>query len=385
MFRAYAMPAVLIAVTLSTVMTFAAAAYADEFPGASGMALIDDTHFLIVRDTKYDQPGERLGILSVDPLGGYDYLPLAVDWPLRPAHDMESCYGFRTRPGEFLAAESGSYHKDWQDPESELYQGRIWHLKVTGAEGGWQVEVLKTYDIPWELHEIEGMFSLYMSASFGTGSYMPPFFSPNEVILDSDTYMGSAELEAEGPTGGWDDPQIYESGNAVEEFFSGSAGLTRPAIVLVTRGGEQPYEPATFYWGYVDFDAGTLEFDDAGRRGIPLQSQSSPGQPWTRGCSDIYVDNQGVLWIATTQDASDSGPFRSTVYRYGPFDQTQAYAYMGGSAVMPGEAKWTLDGFKIEALGAPVIAGSVLSFATDDEGFGGIWRPLGPPVSQYWF
>jgi hypothetical protein len=92
-----------------------------------------------------------------------------------------------------------------------------------------------------------------------------------------------------------------------------------------------------------------------------------------------------VLWIATTQDASDAGPFRSTVYRYGPFDQTQAYSYMGGSAVMCGEAKWTLDGFKIEALGAPVIAGSVLSFATDDEGFGGIWRPLGPPVSQYWF
>jgi hypothetical protein len=384
MLRACKLFVVLLAAAISLLST-TALTYAAEFPGASGMALIDDTHFLIVQDTKYDQSGDRLGILSVDPLGGYHYLPLTVDWPVRPAHDLESCYGFRTRPGEFLAAESGAYHQDWQNPESELYQGRIWHLKVTGGESGWQVEVLTTYDIPWELHEIEGMFSLYMSASFGSGSYMPQFYGSNGVILDSDKSMDSMEQGTESSIGGWDDPQIIERGDPVGEFFSGSTGSSKPAIVLVTRGGEQPYEPATFYWGYVDFDAGTLEFNDAGLRGRALQSQTNPGQPWTRGCSDIYVDNQGVLWVATTQDASDAGPFRSTVYRYGAFDQTQAFSLMGASPVMPGEAKWVLDGFKIEALGAPVIAGSVLSFATDDEGFGGIWRPLGPPVSQYWF
>jgi|GEM_PF-4849979 len=38
---------------------------------------------------------------------------------------------------------------------------------------------------------------------------------------------------------------------------------------------------------------------------------------------------------------------------------------------------WRLDGLKVEVLAGPAaIPGSVLSIATDDEHYGGVWRPL---------
>ncbi|MGC1952373.1 MAG: hypothetical protein WA970_07355, partial [Gammaproteobacteria bacterium] len=41
-------------------------------------------------------------------------------------------------------------------------------------------------------------------------------------------------------------------------------------------------------------------------------------------------------------------------------------------------ARGIVDGLKVEALAAPspAITGSVLSIATDDEPYGGLWRPL---------
>ena len=39
---------------------------------------------------------------------------------------------------------------------------------------------------------------------------------------------------------------------------------------------------------------------------------------WVRGCSDLYLDEAGVIWVATAQDFGDAGPFYSTVYRFSP-------------------------------------------------------------------
>lgn len=358
---------VMLAVFVS--MLGAESARADEFPGASGMALIDETHFLVVQDTKYDQPGDRIGVLAVDPLGGYDYTPLSVDWPVRPAHDMESCYGFRTREGEFLAAESGAYLKDWQDPTSELYQGRIWHLKVSGGEGSWHVEVLRTYDIPWELHEIEGMFGMQIAVETYDESYMPFPRSQLETVAE-DTTAGGEQPEA-----------ASEEEDELEASPQVPSVERRSAIMLVTRGGDYPYEVARVYWGYVDYGTGEFALSDAGSNGRAITDLNG-SSPWLRGCSDVYLDDHGCVWLAGCEDLGDGGPFRSRIVRYGKLDFTDTY-WSGPSSY--GNVSWVIDGVKIEALGAPVTAGCIISYATDDEGFGGIWRPLGPPSQPYWY
>lgn len=387
MSRAYALLVVAAAVSIACIPLFAVPALAVEFPGASGMALIDETHFLVVQDTKYNQPGDRLGVLSVDPRGGYDYTPLDVDWPVRPAHDLESCYGFRTRPGEFLAAESGSYLKDWQDPDSELYQGRIWHLKVTGGDGGWQVEVLKTYDIPWKLHEIEGMISIQMRVEAWNPSYVPA--PPSRLWMESDE-NDEDDGEADDDDSGEDDDNADEAGDVDADDNDEWPVSTpyappvqpepqfeyRPVIVLATRGGDYPYEVGRVYWGYVDFETGEFALSGEGASGRAI-SDLVGSSPFLRGCSDMYIDRRGCLWLASCEDLGDNGPFRSRVVRYGSLDLTSSF--WDGPSSFP-SISWTINGLKVEALGAPVVAGCVLSFATDDEDYGGIWRPLGPPA-----
>jgi hypothetical protein len=75
----------------------------------------------------------------------------------------------------------------------------------------------------------------------------------------------------------------------------------------------------------------------------------------------------------------DSGPFRSVIYRVGKFDPSVSYPVQ---YEMNQDMVWYLDGLKVEALGPPVVAGSVLTFATDDENYGGLWRPLPPADPQ---
>lgn len=85
-----------------------------------------------------------------------------------------------------------------------------------------------------------------------------------------------------------------------------------------------------------------------------------------RVCSDLYFD-EGDYWVSAAVDPDvATGPFESFVYKLDLAHRT---------AQPP---TWRLDGLKVEALGPAVVEGSALSVATDDEDFGGIWRPLPP-------
>jgi hypothetical protein len=100
--------------------------------------------------------------------------------------------------------------------------------------------------------------------------------------------------------------------------------------------------------------------------------------PVARAVSDLYLDAAGNLWTASAFDPdADSGPFVSAVW---------AAAFVNADDETPvtdaglATDSWLLEGLKIEALSSPCTPGGVLSFATDDEGYGGIWRPLGAPT-----
>ncbi|HEX2252659.1 MAG TPA: hypothetical protein VHQ65_05280 [Thermoanaerobaculia bacterium] len=123
---------------------------------------------------------------------------------------------------------------------------------------------------------------------------------------------------------------------------------------------------------------GTLRL---GERRFEVSSQilevAAP-RPGYRPISDLHLSADGTLWAAATEDPGDAGPFRSLVYVLARLDLSAAPPVR---LATPVRALWRLDGFKVEALSGPAAAvpGSRLAVGTEDEGYGGAWRPLGAP------
>ncbi|MCB1216039.1 hypothetical protein KDL44_01510 [bacterium] len=337
------------------------AAHAEDFAGASGMAWIADNHYLCVQDLKADRPGSRIGILTVDTEnGGYDYLPLEPDWQGELPHDLESVYGFRTRPGEFLLCESGAY-ENWTTHEYHI--GRIFHVKLEQAQDGWRFSLLGTIPLPEHIHEIEGLF--VMSAEH-----------PEAIVAASgNSEEVSAYLHRLESYGLYNDP--YQPAFSEEE--TAAAELVEPVermpvnIILGSRGGDLAYQPAKLYYCIADLASHEMITD--GGSGVEL-SVPPANNPWERGISDLYMDDSGVLWIAKCSDRGDNGPFDSVIYRMGYFEPGESYFSSYGNL------EWKLSGVKVEAICRSVLPGSTLCYATDDEGFGGIWRSLGPATDS---
>lgn len=347
-------------------------AHAEPFAGASGMAQISDNAYLCVQDTKADRPGSRIGILTVDTeKGGYDYLPLEPDWEGELPHDLESAFALRDRPGELLLCESGAY-ENWTTHEYHI--GRIFHIRLTAAAESWDFELLGTIPIPEHLHEIEGMFLL-------------PVFNPEDIQFDRDLF-GDVDVardalvqEAMAAAG------LEEAGADEAALDWGAPGVRQPQpsdlpgrdlayLILCTRGGDEAYEPASFHENVIDLKNHELrELRNGQGIDISVPPQSDPFQ---RGCSDVYLDRVGILWIVSCSDLGDNGPFNSRIYRYGQYDIERGY---GMSRSIYDNTSWFISGLKVEALCGSVMEGSTLCYATDDEGFGGIWRSLGAATS----
>lgn len=287
-------------------------------PAFSGMAQHGPAVYLVVHDVKSHRDGPRLGLVEITAEDGARYLPLEVeDWkhPDGRASDLESVCPLPGHPGEYLAAESGSW---------EGRVGRAFHLRVTGGEA----EVLRAFELPFL----------------------------------ADNY--------DGHTG---------------DQFEGVACVARDdggiLVILGERGGSGTYPDGLLRWGTLDLDGGTLSWRDGGRTFLEVEA---PG-PWPAGASepraisDLHAAPDGTLWAAATPDAGDNGPFRSVVYRLG---EITAGAAEPVALVPDPSAAWILDGLKVEALAAPtaLVPDSVLSFGSEDESYGGVWRPLYPPV-----
>jgi hypothetical protein len=162
----------------------------------------------------------------------------------------------------------------------------------------------------------------------------------------------------------------------LEAIALGAKATGGLVLVLSERGGGGPYSPAWLWWGDFDLSTGAFTRTEEQVYGMQLSWPSRTYFPYARACTDLYLDAGGYLWASGAADMGDTGPFRSVIYRVGRFDPNVSYPVQ---YEMNPDMVWYLDGLKVEALGPPVTAGSVLTFATDDEHFGGIWRPL-PPV-----
>lgn len=310
------------AACLALLLTLVPAARAQGV-GYSGMARIGDDTYLTVNDRKNGiQPGDRLGILTVSSKDGATFRPLPVaDW--RDAvegepSDLEAVCAIPDRPGEFLLGESGQYKKKF---------GRLFHVRVVRDGDGWRAECLKAFKLPraepddagttWPGDELEGMACM-----------------PNVKDL--------------------------------------------PTLVLGSRGGQgrAGHQPARLVCG--DLDLTTYTFHRHGSHTLP----PVPGFAEGRGCADLHLvenDRGGFeVWSVAVRDEGDAGPFHSVVYRAGVLGVQEGKGLVFTPEARP--ARLTLHGLKVEALAAPprCVPRAGFAVATDDENYGGVWRPLFP-------
>ena len=101
-----------------------------------------------------------------------------------------------------------------------------------------------------------------------------------------------------------------------------------------------------------------------------------PLGPRARAVSALTLDAAGRIYLASTLDPGEHGPFRSVVWRIGVL--TAGTDGRPQVRLGPAERIATLDGCKVESLALRLLpdGGAQLFAGTDDEHYGGILRPL---------
>lgn len=124
-------------------------------PRLNGMAIWGDHRFVVVRDLKERESGERLALIRTR--SGLSYQPVRVDWSSLslPANDVEAISPLAGRPDEFLAAEAGYV--------SGRY-GRLFWLALSEEGDQPRGRVLGTFALPQLPQEVEGLATLALSA-----------------------------------------------------------------------------------------------------------------------------------------------------------------------------------------------------------------------------
>lgn len=141
-------------------------------------------------------------------------------------------------------------------------------------------------------------------------------------------------------------------------------------LLLGDRGGSNENPDGMLYWGPLDL--GVDQFTPTGS--VDLRLPESARTPQARACSDLFLDEGGTLWGSGAFDPDkDSGPFWSVIYKIGRITNDPGSPV---EIVPAPQVVWRVDGLKVEALAASIIANTSLCFATDDEHYGAVWRAL---------
>ncbi len=281
--------------------------------GSSGMEQISNTEYMAVYDLKNFEEGYRMGLIEVT-LDALKVTPLKVNtWDGDDiSSDLESICAVPGREGEFLMAESGNW---------EGLRGRIFHVKVNTTDF--------TADI--------------------MGSVKIPQINRNDHNLVGDQYEAMLCLP-------------YDS--------------IRRVVVLGERGGSEANPNGIIRWGVLDLESYSFAMNGAGLEGKKVEA---PGN-WKnieekRDITDFHVDSQGVIWAGACEDQGDMGPFYSVVYKLGMAN----YSDKDNPVVLFKNFNTfkEVNGFKVEALSGPCEGiQSTHSIGTEDEIYGGVWRPL---------
>ena len=284
----------------------------------SGMTRIEGNSFLLVSDKKEtESPGPRLGVLIVGE-DGYRISPidLAGFSDTDQPNDLEAVCALPRKNHEFLLVESGYYHSKY---------GRIFYIGLYRHGESWIAQPI--------------------------GWFRP---LPRDSRWKEESTPSSDQLEGIGC--------IQDSRDRIW-------------LVLGTRGSKST--PAILLWGELKgLDSGQLSFSKQGEHRLEFNPLGD------RSISDLFLESLGIdtwrLWASAAVDAGDLGPFRSLIYSPGliKLDERKELVF----SPKQHESSWLVEGLKVEGLAAPAtsFSQSTFSIGTDDEKYGGIWRPLFP-------
>lgn len=285
------------------------------FPGISGMAALDDGSFLVIHDAR-DPRNPRAGIFIPTAPTKYSTIPIHDEiLPGGPLADLESLASVPGRPSHFLLLESGSA-------------------------------------LPGERRRRALVLALLS----------PPPQRALRVLAFHDVRELTSDLaDCEGLLCWTARDQLFV---AIANRGSDGAGSLFQAKVVVGRltlpaPGQQP---------------GSLEFKPVPPGDMPQASvisfKADDAASW-RACSELFIDEHNIVWGASTTDPGNAGPFRSFVYTAGSLDPVS-----GVLTLREAQVKHKINGFKVEAIAGVTNVGADFSVGTDDEDYGGTWRPL---------
>ena len=335
-------------VALLSVVLNVGNAHAHETPlrsGISGMANIDRDTYLAVHDLKANEDGTRLTVIHSIPNMDYVVVPVQVagwDDKSKRSSDLEAVCSLANHDDQFLLLESGN----WNDKK-----GRLFRVSLDVSATPHRATVIGT-------HEMEIFNAKGDKAADRT--------------IEGDEFEGLA-------------------------CFHRSEG--RYLVLLAERGGSAPHPHGVIRWFDLDLDSGKGPvWSAAGKRGVTV---IAPGD-WAdssrnRDISALHVKDN-VLWAAASEEfeagnkdprKGTTGPFYSVIYRVGEVDVNaetpirdpcaeDEFDCTGETPSSPYTVWRDVAGFKVEGLAGPPqsIGRSTLSIGTEDERFGGAWRPI---------
>ena len=158
---------------------------------------------------------------------------------------------------------------------------------------------------------------------------------------------------------------------SVDNVEAVEVGRVGDQLVLLAAERGRGQERTTLHWATLSLDPprfGTFQTID--------WPAIDPLGPRARAVSALTLDAGGRIYLASTLDPGEHGPFRSVVWRIGVLTADTD----GRPQVRLGAAERiaTLDGCKVESLAVRLLpdGGAQLFAGTDDEHYGGILRPL---------
>ncbi|XOV80616.1 MAG: hypothetical protein ACFHVJ_06630 [Aestuariibacter sp.] len=281
--------------------------------GFSGMAQMDANRYLVVMDKKSHHTGARLGIFSLHAQKKPSFTSLTVNEWKHPDGQASDLESVCKLPNSI---------NQYLVSESGYWKGRngrIFHITVENV-----------------------------SVTVNT-VYMLPLYQSNDEEMTGDNFEGLLCVAHRndiwvilGERGG---SSLYPSGKL------------RPGKLLSANDIIKWYAPEQF--------------------AIDVTPQGS----WTnkkgyRSISDLYLDDNGMVWASATEDKGDLGPFNSLIWSIGYLQIADENV-----AIKPAQQKsWQITGLKVEALAGPAALApeSIMSMGSEDEDLGGVWRPLLP-------
>lgn len=281
--------------------------------GYSGMEKIGSSKYLVVMDTKNFQDGNRLAVVTIDEKKGTKVKTIKVkDWK----HKLG-----RGNDLESVCAIPKTKN-EYLLVESGYWEGefgRIFHVKFKDDK----CKVINVYKVP----------------SISPGGKNNPTGDNFEAVI------------------------CMKQGDDLYVILGERGGTTRFPNGLLRIGILKEGKKKIDWKTHAD---NTIEIK------LPKAAKTSK---MMRTVTDLYLNENAILFASAAVDDSDIGPFKSYVYEVGQlwFKNEKLQLKKTRKAKL-----FTVDGFKIEALAASpdFMENSELSFGTEDEAYPGQWRAL---------